>query len=174
MVVGKLPGPAQLGAYQMSSRLVQMLLADAAIAMSQYLFPTFAERHCADPHAAAWLFKRYIGVITLRLAAQPLFSLVLGPAWLPAVLLFTIFVINMAISVLIAVLVAYLRAVGDAKATMQAPAIDVVVLLVCVPLATYDWGVTGIAWSITVGLSFATAWMLYRTARCCDRDTFAM
>jgi len=123
---------------------------------------------------AARLFKRYIGVIALglalvvivlRLAAQPLFSLILGPAWLPAVPLFKIFVINMAIGALIAVLVSYLRAVGDAKATTQASMIDVVVLLACVPPATHYWGVTGIAWSITVGLSFAAAWMLFRIAR---------
>jgi len=36
VVVGKLLGPAQLGGYQMSSRLAQMLLADAAIAMVEY------------------------------------------------------------------------------------------------------------------------------------------
>lgn len=174
VVVGKLLGPAQLGAYQMSSRLAQMLLADAAIAMSQYLFPTFAARHRTDPHAAARLFKRYIGVIALglvvvvivlRLAAQPLFSLILGPAWLPAVPLFKIFVINMAIGALIAVLVSYLRAVGDAKATTQASVIQVLVLLACVPPATHYWGVTGIAWAMTVGLSSAAAWMTYRTAR---------
>jgi O-antigen/teichoic acid export membrane protein len=174
VVVGKLLGPAQLGAYQMSSRLAQMLLADAAIAMSQYLFPTFAARHRADPAATAHLLRRYIAVIALgltcvvivlRLAAQPLFSLILGPAWLPAVPLFRIFVINMAIGALIAVLVAYLRAVGDAKATTQASVIDVIVLLVCVPPAIHFWGVTGIAWSMTVGLSSAAAWMFYRTAK---------
>ncbi|SDG08732.1 oligosaccharide flippase family protein [Paraburkholderia phenazinium] len=174
VMVGKLLGPAQLGAYQMSSRLAQMLLADAAIAMSQYLFPTFAARHRADPQASARLFRRYIGVIALglavvvvvlRLAAPLLFSLILGPAWLPAVPLFKIFVINMAIGALIAVLVSYLRAVGDAKATTQASAIDVVVLLVCVPPATHFWGVTGIAWAMTVGLSSAATWMAYRTTR---------
>jgi len=174
VVVGKLLGPAQLGAYQMSSRLAQMLLADAAIAMSQYLFPTFAARHRADPHAAARLFRRYIGVIALglvvvvivlRLAAHWLFMLILGPAWLSAVPLFKIFVINMAIGALIAVLVSYLRAVGDAKATTQASVIQVFVLLACVPPATHYWGVTGIAWAMTLGLSSAAAWMTYRTAR---------
>ncbi|AUT69411.1 oligosaccharide flippase family protein [Paraburkholderia hospita] len=174
VVVGKLLGPTQLGAYQMSSRLAQMLLADAAIAMSQYLFPTFAARHRADPHAAARLFRRYIGVIALglvavvlvlRLAAHWLFALILGPAWLPAVPLFRIFVINMAIGALIAVLVSYLRAVGDAKATTQASVIQVFVLVACVPPATHYWGVTGIAWAMTVGLSSAAAWMTYRTAR---------
>jgi PST family polysaccharide transporter len=158
----------------MSSRLAQMLLADAAIAMSQYLFPTFAARHRADPHAAARLFRRYIGVIALglvvvvivlRLAAHWLFALILGPAWLPAVPLFKIFVINMAIGALIAVLVSYLRAVGDAKATTQASVIQVFVLLACVPPATHYWGVTGIAWAMTVGLSSAAAWMIYRTAK---------
>jgi O-antigen/teichoic acid export membrane protein len=174
VMVGKLLGPAQLGNYQMSSRLAQMLLADAAIAMSQYLFPTFATRHRADSQAAARLFKRYIGVIALglavvvvvlRLAAQPLFSLILGPAWLPAVPLFKIFVINMAIGALIAVLVSYLRAVGDAKGTTQASVIDVIVLLACVPPATHFWGVTGIAWAMTLGLSSGAAWMLYRATR---------
>jgi len=174
VVVGKLLGPAQLGAYQMSSRLAQMLLADAAIAMSQYLFPTFAARYRADPRHAADLFRKYIGlialglvvvVIVLRLAAHMLFSLILGPAWLPAVPLFKIFVINMAIGALIAVLVAYLRAIGDAKATTQASVIQMLVLLASVPPATHYWGVTGIAWSMTLGLGISATWMMYRTAR---------
>ena len=51
VVVGKLLGPAQLGAYQMSSRLAQMLLADAAFAMSQYLFPDL--RRASSPQPAS-------------------------------------------------------------------------------------------------------------------------
>jgi O-antigen/teichoic acid export membrane protein len=174
VIVGKLLGPMQLGTYQMSSRLAQTLLADAAIALSQYLFPTFAALHRADSQAAQRLFTRYIGaialglavvVVLLRLVAQPLFLLILGPAWLAAVPLFKIFVINMAIGALIAVLVSYLRAVGDAKATTQASVIDVIVLLVCVPPATHLWGVTGIAWAMTLGLCSGAAWMLYRAGR---------
>ena len=97
----------------MSSKLAQMLLADAAIAMSQYLFPTFSEHHRRDVESARRLFRRYlvlaaIGlaalVIVLRLVAEPLFMFVLGPAWLSAVPLFRIFVINMAIGAVIAVL----------------------------------------------------------------------
>jgi PST family polysaccharide transporter len=174
VVVGKLLGPAQLGGYQMSSRLAQMLLADAAIAMSQYLFPTFAAHHRRDPKAASRLIRVYllaaaIGlaafVEVLRLIAEPMFSLILGAAWLPAVPLFRILVINMAVGALIAVLVSYLRAIGDAKATVHASAIQVVVLLISAPLAVRWWGVTGIAWSMTLGLGCAAAWMLYRTLR---------
>jgi PST family polysaccharide transporter len=61
--------------------------------------------------------------------------------------------------------VSYLRAVGDAKATVHASAIQVVVLLVSAPLAVRWWGVTGIAWSMTLGLGCAAAWMLYRTLK---------
>ena len=172
VVVGKLLGPAQLGSYQMSSRLAQMLLADAAIAMSQYLFPTFAAHHRRNPQGAARLIKVYLLAVAvglavfvegLRLVAEPLFSLLLGAAWLPAVPLFRILVINMAIGALIAVLVAYLRAVGDARATVHASAIQVVVLLASAPPAVHWWGVTGIAWSMTLGLGCAAAWMLFRT-----------
>jgi len=172
VVVGKLLRPTQLGGYQMSSRLAQMLLADAAIAMSQYLFPTFAAHHRRSAQAASRLIRIYLLVAAiglavfvevLRLIAQPLFSLILGAAWLPAVPLFRILVINMAIGALIAVLVSYLRAIGDARATVHASAIQVVVLLVSAPLAVRWWGVTGIAWSMTLGLGCAAAWMLYRT-----------
>jgi PST family polysaccharide transporter len=174
VVVGKLLGPTQLGGYQMSSRLAQMLLADAAIAMSQYLFPTFAAHHRRNGQAASRLIRIYLLVAAvglaafvelLRLIAEPMFSLILGAAWLPAVPLFRILVINMAIGALIAVLVSYLRAVGDAKATVHASAIQVVVLLVSAPLAVRWWGVTGIAWSMTLGLGCAAAWMLYRTLK---------
>ncbi len=174
VVVGKLLGPAQLGQYQMSSRLAQMLLADAAIALSQYLFPTFAAHHRDGAVSAARMFRRYLGliaaalvvvVIVLRLVAHPLFAIVLGPAWLPAVPLFQIFVINMAIGALIAVLVAYLRATGDARATTHASVLQVIVLLACVPPATHYWGVIGIAWAMTLGLGCAATWMLYRVIR---------
>ena len=79
----------------------------------------------------------------LRLIAEPLFSLILGAAWLPAVPLFRILVINMAIGALIAVLVAYLRAVGDAKATVHASAIQVVVLVLSAPPAVHLLGRDG-------------------------------
>jgi O-antigen/teichoic acid export membrane protein len=174
VIVAKLLGPAQLGAYQMSSKLAQMLLADAAIAMSQYLFPTFSAHHRKDADFAARLFRRYLAliagglavlVIILRLAAEPLFQIVLGTAWLPAVPLFRIFVVNMAIGAMIAVLVSYLRAVGLPKVATHASIIQAVVLLVTVPFATHLWGVTGIAWAMTVGLGAAAGWMLFRIAR---------
>ncbi|RDU96137.1 oligosaccharide flippase family protein [Trinickia dinghuensis] len=171
IVVGRMLGPAQLGAYQMSSRLAQLLLADAAIALSQYLFPTFAARHRTDANEAARLFKRWLAlgagaavlvVLALRALAAPLFALVLGPQWRPAVPLFRIFVVNMALGALIAVLVAYLRARGDARAPAQASAMQVVVLIAVVPAAMHEWGVMGVARGMTAGLATAGAWMLYR------------
>jgi O-antigen/teichoic acid export membrane protein len=174
VIVGKLLGPAQLGAYQMSSKLAQMLLADAAIAMSQFLFPTFAEHHRRDVQSARRMFRRYlilaavglaVFVVVLRMVAEPLFEFVLGPAWLPAVPLFRIFVINMAIGAVIAVLVAWLRAVGLPKVATHASIMQAVVLCVTVPVATHYWGVTGIAWAMTVGLGAAAGWMLFRIAR---------
>ncbi|WP_244826027.1 MULTISPECIES: oligosaccharide flippase family protein [unclassified Caballeronia] len=174
VVVAKLLGPMQLGAYQMSSKLAQMLLADAAIAMSQYLFPTFSEHHRRDTQGARKLFTRYlliagvgltVLVIVLRLAAEPLFNLVLGPAWLSAVPLFRIFVINMAIGAIIAVLVSWLRAVGMPKVATHASIVQAIVLCVTVPIATHLWGVTGIAWAMTLGLGAAASWMLFRIVR---------
>jgi len=79
--------------------------------------------------------------------------------------LFRIFVVNMALGALIAVLVSYLRAVGDARAATQASVMQVVVLFSVVPPATHYWGVTGIAWGMTAGLATATLWMLYRTVK---------
>ncbi|MEX3983527.1 oligosaccharide flippase family protein [Paraburkholderia sp. EG287A] len=174
VVVGKLLGPTQLGAWQMSSKLAQMLLADAALALSQYLFPTFAAHHRGGPQSAARLFRLYLMVavaglacvvIVLRFAAEPLFSLVLGAAWLSAVPLFRIFVINMAISALNSVLASYLRAVGDARAVTVASLLQVVALILSVPPSLHMWGVTGVAWSMTFGLSSCAAWMLYRVSR---------
>ena len=171
IVVGRMLGPVPLGAYQMSSRLAQLLLADAAIALSQYLFPTFAAHCRADAGRAAQLFKRWLAlgacaaafvVLALRALAARLFALVLGPQWLPAVPLFRIFVVNMALGALIAVLVAYLRARGDARAPAQASAMQVVVLVGVVPLAMHEWGVMGVARGMTVGLATAGLWMLYR------------
>ncbi|SDH14814.1 oligosaccharide flippase family protein [Paraburkholderia phenazinium] len=171
VLVAKLLGPVALGAYQMSSKLAQMLLADAAIALGQYLFPTFSAHHRREDGSAARLFARYMIVIVtglvavvlvLRWTAAPLFMLVLGPAWMSAVPLFRIFVINMAIGAVIAMLVAYLRAVGAPKAATEASVLQVIALVVIVPPATHLWGVTGVAWAMTVGLSGSAAWMLYR------------
>ncbi len=81
-----------------------------------------------------------------------------------AVPLFRIFVINMSVGALIAILVSYLRAVGDARAATQASIMQVIVLFSVVPPAMHYWGVTGIAWGMTAGLGTAALWMLYRTA----------
>jgi PST family polysaccharide transporter len=79
--------------------------------------------------------------------------------------LFKIFVINMAIGAVIAVLVSWLRAVGMPKVATHASIIQAVVLCVTVPVATHYWGVTGIAWAMTVGLGSAAGWMLFRIVR---------
>ncbi|WP_051975092.1 oligosaccharide flippase family protein [Cupriavidus necator] len=174
VMVGKLLGPAQLGAYQMSSKLAQMLLADAGIAMSQYLFPTFAARHRQQDGSAPRLLRRLLGlaalalvlaVVALNLVAEPLFLLLLGSTWLEAVPLFRVFALNMAIGALIALLVAYLRAIGEPHVTTHASLVQAGVLLACVAPATHWWGAIGIAWSMTVGLASAMAWMLVRVFR---------
>ncbi|WP_414696551.1 oligosaccharide flippase family protein [Paraburkholderia sp.] len=171
VLVAKLLGPVALGAYQMSSKLAQMLLADAAIALGQYLFPTFSAHHRREDGSASRLFMRYLTIIViglivvvlvLRWTAGPLFMFVLGPAWMSAVPLFRIFVINMAIGAVIAMLVAYLRAVGQPKAATQASVLQVIALVIIVPPATHLWGVTGVAWAMTAGLSAAAGWMFYR------------
>lgn len=174
VLVAKLLGPVALGAYQMSSKLAQMLLADAAIALGQYLFPTFSAHHRREDGSASKLFMRYLTliviglvvvVLVLRWTAGPLFMLVLGPAWMSAVPLFRIFVINMAIGAVIAMLVAYLRAIGQPKAATQASVLQVIALVIIVPPATHLWGVTGVAWAMTVGLSAAAGWMFYRIVK---------
>jgi len=174
VLVGKLLGPVALGAYQMSSKFAQMLLADAAFALGQYLFPTFAAHHRREDGSAAKLFVRYLAigtvglvllVLVFRAVAAPLFMFVLGPAWMSAVPLFRIFVINMAIGSVIAMLVAYVRATGVPKVATQAAALQVVALVITVPPATHLWGVTGVAWSMTVGLAASAGWMLYRIVK---------
>ena len=174
VVVASLLGPAQFGAYQMSSRLAQMCLADAALAMSQFLFPTFAAKHRQDAPKAAREFKRYllalvavlaVIVVALRAIAAPLFALVLGETWKSAVPLFGIFVVNMAIGALIAFLVAYLRAVGRPKAATHASILQVLVLAITVPLATRHFGAAGVAWSLTAGLAVSALFMLLQLSR---------
>jgi Na+-driven multidrug efflux pump len=71
-------------------------------------------------------------------------------------------VINMAIGAVIAILVAYLRAIGAPKAATQASVLQVIALVAIVPPATHWWGVTGVAWAMTAGLAASAGWMLYR------------
>lgn len=170
-VVGALLGPTQFGVYQMSSRFAQVLLVDAAMAMSQFLFPTFASHHRRDAYKATRLFNRFLVMLACGLAAlvlflraigEWLFMLVLGKSWIAAIPIFDILVINMAISALIVTLVAYLRAIGDARAATHATMLQATVLAMAVPLATRHWGVFGVAWSMTAGLTAAASFMLYR------------
>jgi len=174
VLVAKLLGPVALGAYQMSSKLAQMLLVDASIALGQYLFPTFSAHHRREDGSAARLFFRYLTVIVigevaivllLRWTAAPLFMLVLGPAWMSAVPLFRIFVINMAFGATNSMLVAYLRGVGAPKVATHAAVLQAIALVIIVPPSTHLWGVTGVAWAMTAGLAGSATWMLYRIVK---------
>lgn len=171
VIVARLLGPASLGAYQVASKLAQLLLADAAIAAAQYLFPTLAAHHREHPQAAARRFGRIVvagvcalasAVIVLRALAEPLVVLALGQAWLSAVPLFRAFVINMAIGALIALLVADLRAIGIPSAVTHASVLQAMLLVVAVPLAFRQWGVVGVVWASTAGLSVAALYMSTR------------
>lgn len=163
--VARLLGAESLGAYQVASRLAQMLLADGAMAMSQYLFPTLAAHHREHPRLTAQRFLRTLVVaaclltvcaIGLRAIAEPLVIAVLGRGWLSAIPLFRAFVVNMSVCALIALLVAYVRAAGMPKAVTQATILQGMLLVVLVPLAFRWWGVIGIVRATTAGLS-ATA-----------------
>ena len=167
VLVARFLGTTEFGLYQVASRIAQLVVADGAVALGQYLFPTFAQRHRVAQQSAKDYFvlvmKRLIpvaGIIALLLAllAGFIVDTVLGPEWLDAVPVMRIMALSMFMGGVIAILVAYFRAVGAPHIVTQAVIIQLFVLVLAAPLLIWQCGSVGMASASAIALAAASAY----------------
>ena len=168
VLVAKLLGTTEFGLYQVASRIAQLVVADGAIALGQYLFPTFAKRFRTDRKSASdylgWVLRRLIplaGVIALFLAvmAGSIIDMALGPEWHKAVPVLQVMAISMFFGGTIAVLVAYFRAAGLPHVVTLAVSVQLLVLVVAGPLLVWNLGSVGMASASALALAAASAFL---------------
>lgn len=170
VLVARFLGTTEFGLYQVASRIAQLVVADGAVALGQYLFPTFAKRHRSSPKAArdylSWTMRRLVpgaGAIALVLivVAGVLVNLVLSAEWSTAVPVLRALAAPMFLGAIIAVLVAYLRGTGIPKVVTQATIAQLIVLLVVAPPLLYYFAAIGMAISLAIAGAAAVAYMLH-------------
>lgn len=167
VLVARFLGTTEFGLYQVASRIAQLVVADGAVALGQYLFPTFAQRHRVARQAGkdyfVWVMRRLIpvaGFIALLLAVMAAFivNMVLGPEWLAAVPVLRVMALSMFMGGIIAILVAYCRAVGAPQIVTQAVAVQLFVLVLAAPVLIWQLGGVGMALASALALTAATAY----------------
>lgn len=172
VLVARFLGTTEFGLYQVSSRIAQLILADGAVALGQYLFPTFAQRHRIAQQAAKdyfmWVIKRLVPVtaivaILLALMANFVINIALGPEWLAAVPVLRVMALSMFMGGIIAVLVAYCRAVGVPQIVAQAVIVQLLVLMLAAPLLIWQLGSVGMALAGASALAAAIAYFAVKT-----------
>lgn len=171
VLVARFLGTTEFGLYQVASRIAQLVVADGAVALGQYLFPTFAQRHRVAQQSAkdyfVWVMKRLIplaSVIALLLAVMAGFiiNMVLGPEWLAAVPVLRVMALSMFMGGIIAILVAYCRAVGAPQIVTQAVTIQLFVLVLAAPLLIWQLGSVGMALAGALALAAATTYFVVK------------
>lgn len=174
VLVARAIGAAELGLYQMAARLAQLIVADAAIAVGQYLFPTFSQKYRISSSTVNRYFKGVISillplgvVVTMLLAfsADWIVGVLLGRSWLGAVPLLQIMSVSMFFGGLIAILVAYLRSIGAPQRVTQASMVQLCVLGLCAPVMVMKFGSIGMAAASAIALGSATLCLAIRVIR---------
>lgn len=161
LITGAMLGVTQLGVYQMSGRLAQLGISDVAVAIGQYLFPSFSRLNGKDNNKRNELFSKaftYMLVfsisscICLYFVAE-LVPVLLGIEWNESVNILQLLAISMANGALISVLVAFHRSIGFPKRVTVASLIQLCVFIPSLILLTYFYGVIGTAISTILGTS---------------------
>ena len=171
VLVARFLGTTEFGLYQVASRIAQLVVADGAVALGQYLFPTFAKRHRISPLASrdylSWIMRRLVpAIVTIAVVliavAGILVNLVLGSEWSDAVPILRVLAVPMLLGAVIAVLVAYLRGAGKPKVVTQATLIQLAVLLIVAPPLLYYFAAVGMASSLAIAGAVVVAYMFRR------------
>lgn len=172
-LIGRLLGPIELGLYQVAAKLAQLAVADGAIALGNYLFPTFSElnrksRSEADDFLAR-SSRRYLPVFAgvtavLVFFADRVVQLAFGSAWSRAVPILQVMAICMLLGAAIAILVAFVRAIGRPQAVVAASAIQLVSLAALAPFLIAHWGPRGMAVALACSLAVSAS-ILYGAAQ---------
>lgn len=168
VLVARFLGATEFGFYQVVTRIAQLVIADGAVALGRYLYPTFAQRHRASSQDAhdylVWILKRWVPLAAtvaalLILLSDLLVSVVLGSEWTAAVPLLRVMAVPMFLGAVIAIQVAYLNGTGNPRVVTEATLIQLVVLLACAPILLYYFAAIGLASTLAIAGSAATGYM---------------
>lgn len=167
--VSRFLGTTQLGIYQMSTRISQLFITDAAAALSQYLFPTLAQMHRSTPERTLPYFRKLAYAITagalfiagiVFVFSQEITVLLLGPKWGNAGHIVGYAVIQMALGAPNTVLVPYLRAIGKPQIATRATLNQMIIMCVLGWVLTPAFGIPGLIAANTLAVGCATLTMI--------------
>lgn len=161
LITGTMLGVTQLGVYQMSGRLAQLGISDVAVAIGQYLFPSFSRLNNKDNNKRNELFSKaftYMLVFSISSClciyfVADLVPILLGIEWQESTNILKLLSLSMANGALISVLVAFHRAIGFPKRVTVASLIQLCVFIPSLILLTYIYGVIGTAISTIIATS---------------------
>lgn len=171
IMAGSIFGSYQLGIYQMSTRTAQLAISDLAVASGQYLFPTFSEKNRINPTGSR---KFFIAIFTIAvslavglifagwMAASNIILFLLGSSWVEAVPIFRVLLVSAGIGGIIAVLVAYIRAIGQPKWIAIATSLQLIIFVPSIMLLSHFYGVIGLAYANVIGTFSAALYLVYR------------
>lgn len=171
VVVARWLGVTQFGMYQTASRLAQIAISDIAIALGGFLFPKISSLHHINPKAASDYFGLALRRVALLCGALAIASITLGPiilimvlgeAWRGMIPILQIQSVSMWFGALIAVCVAYLKAVGQPKYISVATAFQLLVLCLPAHWVVSNWGGLGMAGLVAFSLFTSFVVMLLK------------
>ena len=171
IVVARWLGATDFGMYQTASRLAQMVIADVAIALGGFLFPSISKLHHTSPleaHAYFLNALRKIGLVCGALAIVSILlgplvlSLILGPAWQGVGPVLQLQSVSMWFGALIAVCVAYLKAIGKPKSISVATGVQLITLVLPAYWVVNAWGSVGMAGLVAMSLGVSFSAMYYQ------------
>lgn len=164
VLVARLLGPADLGIYQLASKIAQLPLADASAAYSQYLLPKMA-RECRENYgqAKATLRRTFLVVllvtfvlgISLGLAADKFIPLLFGAQWAASAHMVKMLTIPMGVGALIVPVVCFHKARGTPRKVAKANFLQLSVLAILAPVLTAYLGLDGLVISLALAGALA-------------------
>ncbi len=174
VLVARFLGSTEFGLYQVASRIAQLLVADGASALGQYLYPTIAQHHRASPRLAQEYFKQIMWRIVLvgacisiliMIGSGIIVSEMLGKEWIAAIPILRVMAIAALFSALNTVLVAYCRAVGWPQIVTQAVTAQLLILGMLAPVMIWKFGSVGMASASAFALAIATAFFISKLTK---------
>lgn len=164
VLVAKFLGPVEFGLYQVATRVAQLVVSDAAVALGQYLYPIFSDRNRSSSDTAKLLFESvmkklvvcaFLISILLIILAPILLGEILGDKWIAATPVLRVMTISMFLGALIALLIAYIRAMGKPKTVTVATSLQLFALIIFAPPLIMSMGSVGMAAANAIGLLIA-------------------
>lgn len=174
VLVARFLGPTDFGLYQVASRIAQLVVTDGAMALGQYLYPTFAQHHRFSQKDARkylclvlrrWVPLAAIIASLLAILSSVLVSIVLGTEWSDAVPLLRVLSVPMFLGAVIVILVAYLRGTGRPRAVTEATLIQLFVFLAFAPVLFHYYSAVGLASSLAVAGTASAIFMFWSAYR---------